>query len=59
MSLDRIDSDGHYAPRNLQIVCCFINRWKSDSDNEKFKALLDTVRAAQPTASSSIATGKF
>jgi hypothetical protein len=49
MSLDRIDSDGHYKAGNLQIVCRFINRWKSDSDNEAFKILLETVRTAPPS----------
>jgi len=49
MSLDRIDSDGRYEPDNLQIVCRFINRWKSDSDNERFKKLLASVQT-QPTA---------
>jgi hypothetical protein len=29
-SLDRIDSDGHYEPGNLQVVCRSINSWKSD-----------------------------
>lgn len=43
-SLDRIDSNGHYAQDNLQIVCRFINFWKSDSDNEEFKRLLAVVR---------------
>ena len=46
MSLDRIDSDGHYEAGNLQLVCRFINLWKSDSDNEQFKRLLDTVQTA-------------
>lgn len=43
-SLDRIDSDGHYETGNLQVVCRFINFWKSDSDNEEFKRLLMLVR---------------
>ena len=28
-SLDRIDSNAHYEPGNLQVVCRFVNRWKS------------------------------
>lgn len=43
-SLDRIDSNGHYAPGNLQIVCRFANRWKSDSDNADFMRLINLVR---------------
>ena len=43
-SLDRIDSDGHYERGNLQIVCNFINRWKSDGDNTEFIRLLGAVR---------------
>jgi hypothetical protein len=43
-SLDRIDSDGHYAPYNLQIVARFVNRWKSDDDNSNFKRLLAPLR---------------
>ena len=39
-SLDRIDSNGHYEPGNLQVVCRFINRWKSDDDNAEFTRLL-------------------
>jgi hypothetical protein len=46
-SLDRIDSDGHYEEENLQIVCRFINRWKSDSDDAEFRRL---VRLLQDTA---------
>ena len=48
-SLDRIDSDGHYETGNLQVVCQFINFWKSDSDNEDFKRLLMLVRDLEPT----------
>ncbi|PWY37983.1 hypothetical protein DK261_24405 [Pseudomonas sp. RW409] len=43
-SLDRIDSDGHYDRDNVQIVCRFANRWKSDGDNEAFKQLVDAIR---------------
>ncbi len=44
-SLDRIDSNGHYEVGNLQVVCRFINFWKSDMDNEEFLRLLSLVRA--------------
>ncbi|WP_158807915.1 hypothetical protein [Beijerinckia sp. L45] len=43
-SLDRIDSAGHYEVGNLQIVCQFINFWKSDRDNAEFQRLLMLVR---------------
>ena len=46
-SLDRIDSNGHYEDGNLQVVCRFINFWKSDSDNEIFAGLLMLVRGAE------------
>lgn len=46
-SVDRIDSDGHYEVGNLQIVCQFINFWKSDRDNEEFKRLLMLVRGGE------------
>lgn len=44
-SLDRIDSAGHYAPGNLQVLCWFANRWKNDDDNANFRQLIDIVRA--------------
>lgn len=44
-SLDRIDSDGHYEPGNLQIVCRFINRWKSASKDDEFRRLIGILRA--------------
>lgn len=44
-SLDRIDSAGHYGPGNLQVVCQFINRWKSADDNAEFKRLVALLRA--------------
>ena len=45
-SPDRIDSNGHYETSNLQVVCRFVNSWKSDSDNEEFRRLLALVRAS-------------
>jgi len=45
-SPDRIDSDGHYERSNLQLVCRFVNFWKSDSDNEEFRRLLALVRGS-------------
>lgn len=42
-SLDRIDSNGHYAKGNLQIVCRFVNRWKGASDNDQFRRLMNIV----------------
>jgi hypothetical protein len=44
-SLDRIDSAGHYEAGNLQVVCRFVNRWKSDGDDGTFRRLLDLVRS--------------
>ncbi len=43
-SLDRIDSSGHYEAGNLQIVCRFINQWKSDQEDHEFQRLLRLVR---------------
>jgi len=43
-SLDRVDSNGHYERGNLQIVCRFINRWKSDVDDGEFRRLIEIVR---------------
>lgn len=43
-SLDRIDSSGHYEIGNLQIVCRFANRWKSDSDNDEFMRLIRLIK---------------
>ena len=44
-SLDRIDSDGHYEPGNLQIVCRFVNKWKSDAKDDEFRRLIALVRS--------------
>lgn len=49
-SLDRIDSSKHYEPGNLQVVARFINRWKSDDEQETFLRLLKLVKAV-PTES--------
>jgi len=46
-SLDRKDSNGHYENGNLQVVCQFINFWKSDTDNEEFRKLLNLVRGIE------------
>jgi len=46
-SLDRKDSAGHYEVGNLQVVCQFINFWKSDSDNSEFQRLLMLVRRVE------------
>ena len=43
-SLDRIDSDGHYVAGNLQIVCRFVNVWKSDANDAEFRRLIALVR---------------
>ena len=43
-SLDRIDSDGHYEPGNLQIVCRFINRWKGAGDDSQFRRLIELAQ---------------
>lgn len=44
-SLDRIDSNGHYEKNNLQIVCRFVNRWKSSSDDGEFRRLMRVVQS--------------
>lgn len=46
-SLDRIDSDGHYVAGNLQIVCRFINFWKSASDDSEFRRLIGVVQQSK------------
>ena len=46
-SLDRIDSDGHYAQGNLQVVCKFANFWKSNQDNATFLRLIEKVRSVK------------
>lgn len=46
-SLDRIDSDGHYEPGNLQLVCRFINRWKNDGRDSEFRRLINIVKKAE------------
>jgi hypothetical protein len=46
-SLDRIDSNRHYEIGNLQVVCQFINFWKSDTENGEFRRLLMLVRGVE------------
>ncbi|WP_214625696.1 hypothetical protein [Sphingobium nicotianae] len=43
-SPDRIDSSGHYAEGNIQVVCRFVNFWKSATENDEFLRLLDLIR---------------
>jgi hypothetical protein len=50
-SLDRIDSNGHYIDGNLQVVCRFVNQWKSDSPDGEFRRLLGIVRGVMSTQS--------
>lgn len=47
-SLDRIDSDGHYETGNLQVVCRFVNRWKSDSNDDEFRRLIRLLQGSTP-----------
>lgn len=44
VSVDRIDSDGHYSPDNLQLTCWFANRWKGTTPNDEFMGLLSLVQ---------------
>jgi hypothetical protein len=44
-SADRIDSNGHYEPKHVQLVCRFVNFWKCAQENGKFIELLDRVVA--------------
>lgn len=48
-SLDRIDSNGHYERGNLQVVCWFVNRWKSDDTQENFLRLLGLLLSHRAT----------
>jgi hypothetical protein len=43
-SLDRIDSGGHYERGNLQVVCRFVNKWKSSTLDDEFRRLLHIIR---------------
>lgn len=45
-SLDRIDSNGHYEPGNLQVVCRFANFWKGASDDAEFRLLIEVIRSS-------------
>lgn len=47
-SLDRIDSNGHYTPENVQIVCRFINRWKGADDDILVRRLLSNLGVSVP-----------
>lgn len=45
-SLDRIDSNRHYEPGNLQVVARFVNRWKSDDSAANFARLVNLIRSS-------------
>lgn len=46
-SVDRIDGNGHYEPKNVQLVCRFVNFWKCSQENGKFVELLERVVASR------------
>lgn len=46
-SLDRIDSSGHYSEDNLQVVCRFINRWKSSDNDAQFRRLVTLLKSTK------------
>lgn len=43
-SLDRIDSAGHYADGNLQVVCRFANMWKGAMPDGEFRRLFAVIK---------------
>lgn len=51
-SLDRIDSDRHYEEGNLQVVCRFVNRWKSNAKDGDFRRLIALVQSLGSDAGS-------
>jgi hypothetical protein len=44
VSVDRIDSDSQYTPKNLQLTCWFANRWKGTTPNDHFIRLLKQIQ---------------
>lgn len=36
ISVDRVDSDGHYTPDNIQLVCNIVNKMKWDLNQDDF-----------------------
>lgn len=45
VSLDRIDSDGHYEAGNLQVVCRFANMWKGAGNDAEFRRLIAALKS--------------
>lgn len=43
-SPDRIDSNQGYSRENIQIVCQFANKWKSDQPNAEFLELIKAIK---------------
>lgn len=57
-SLDRIDSNGHYTPDNVQIVCRFMNRWKGADNDQLARRLLARLREHYQTGEPMEPSGK-
>jgi hypothetical protein len=47
VSLDRIDSAGHYTPDNVQLVCRFMNRWKGADDDALTRRLIARLKRSE------------
>lgn len=45
-SPDRIDSSLGYVPGNIQMLCWFVNRWKSDDTDQNFRRLIDVLKSS-------------
>lgn len=58
-SVDRIDSNGHYEPKNVQLVCQFVNYWKSSQENGKFMELLEKVVANNIKAEAKVLVSNY
>jgi len=44
ISIDRINSDGHYDINNVQLVCKWVNLAKSNTADDEFRQVLDKLR---------------
>ncbi len=50
VSLDRIDSNGHYERGNVQLVCKFANAWKGAQSDGEFRRLVELLRSGSHTS---------